>query len=824
MESWIQDARYALRTLVRTPGFTAVAVISLALGIGVNTAVFSVINAVVLQPWPITDPASVIAVYTSEEGNDQIDYAPASYPDYVDYRERNETFSGVAAYAMRPMTLGDAGQSDLILGEIVSGNYFEVMGVRPALGRGFLPAEDAAVGSGPVAVLGHQAWQRRFAGDPTILGRSIEINGHAVTIVGVAPEGFGSMSSRNMAAEVFLPLSMRNIVVPRRDMATDRAGRWLWVAGRLKPGTTVEQASANLATIAGSLEQAYPDTNEGRAVRLLPLDHVKIHPAADGALSAASAVLMVVVGFVLLIACANVANLLLARAAPRRKEIAIRLAIGASRVRIVRQLLTESIVLAGLGGVLGLGLSAITGKLLVQALGRIELSFPVQLALDLQPDGSVLAFTALVSVMTGVVFGLAPALRSVRGDLSHAVKGDGNAGVGTSRRSHLRDVLVVVQVATSVVLLIGAGLFLRSLQQAGRIDPGFEVDRVLAASLPLDLRGLGEDDGPVLYDALYERLATIPGARTVALTSHVPLSMDIHNSNALPEGVAAADPRDWPAIDTAVVGPGFFDAMEISILRGRGFVRLDDATAPRVVVVNDTFAERYWSGQDPIGRHVRLGTKDEDVAEVIGVVETTKYRTLGEGPRPYFYESIYQNYQGRVTLLVRAAGAPEALARPVRDEIRAIDAGMPVFAVGSLAQRIGVALLLPRAGALLFGIFGMLGLVLATLGVYGVMSYLVSQSTREIGIRLSLGARPVDVLSQVMRTGLTRVGVGVGLGLAAAFGVTRALRAVLYGVTPTDTLTFCGTALFLFAVAAVACAVPARRASRVDPMVALRHD
>jgi predicted permease len=815
--------------LAKSPGFTAVAVLTLALGIGLNTSIFSIVNAVLFRPLPVREPERLAGVYNLEP-REFITHTPMAYPDYRDLRDRAQSFEGVLAYSLTPLALERGDESEFVFGEAVSGNYFTTLGVRPALGRLLLPEDDVHRGAHPVAVLSHGAWQRRFGGDSGIVGREIRLNGHTFTVLGVATPEFTGLL-RGIAPELWVPMAMHptlhapTTVTVEDQTAKDvpaldhRGRRWVWVMARLKSGVTLAQADAEARSIGRRLAEEYPQTNRERSVGLLAANDVKVLPGVDKVLYGASFVLLGAVGMVLLVASANVANMLLARATGRRKEIAVRLALGASRWRLVRQLLTESLLLSLAGGGAGLLLAAWSNA----ALNSLRLPLPVQIALGLALDGRVLVFTTLVAAATAVLFGLAPAMQTARTDLVAALKEEGTRAAGTRAKRRVQNAFIVAQVAVSLVLLICAGLSVRSMQNAHRIDPGFEPRGIILQSFQPALRGYSQPQIENYFRTLTERIRALPGVESVALASHVPLSFEVRTERAAAEGQDAGPERDWPEVDSSQVGPGYFATMRIPILRGREFAERDTPASPRVAIGNEALARRFWPGQDAIGKRVRM-EQNGPYFEIVGVARNGKYRTLGEEPRPFLYLALLQDHPKGPEVLVRTAGDPAPLIAAVRREARQLDEKVPVVGVRTLEDAISVSLLLPRGGATLFGLFGLLGLALACVGLYGVLAYVVSQRTHEIGLRVALGAQAGDILRLVVGQGARLTLAGMALGFAGAAAATRVLQGILYGISPTDGLTFAGVGGVLLGVALVACWIPARRATRVDPMVALRYE
>lgn len=819
MDGLLQDLRHAARRLASSPGFTAVAAVILGLGIGANTTAFGVLNGLLLRPLPVREPARLAAVFTS--GFSEGKYGGSSYPDYVDFRDGADAFAGLMAHAPQPLALSESGQMELVIGETVTGNYFDVLGVPAARGRTFLPEEDRTPGTHPVAVVSHRLWVRRFASDPALVGRSLTLNGQAFTVVGIAPEGFPGMM-RGLATDVWIPMMMRPRVRPSEDL-TNRGSRSLLVMGRLRDGADIVQARAQLEAIAGRLNAQYPGQwsdvqKHPRRVSVAPESEVRIHPVARGAVLGVTGLLGVVAGLVLLISCANVANLLLARTASRAQEVAIRLSLGASRARLLRQFLSESVLLAGLGGLLGV-LMAVWATDLLSA---FQPPLPVPVQLDVHLDLRVLAFGLVLALATGVLVGLAPALQASRPDLVPALK-DEAALAGRSTRSRLRSAFVIAQVSLSFVLLVTAGLFLRSLRNASAIDPGFSAEKGLLLSVDLISSGHSAGQGRAFYEQLAARVRALPGVEAAAWTSSMPLSLEWMRRRVWPEGHSET-PREDMEHAFAAVGPGYFETLGVGLARGRAFDERDRVGAPGVAIVNEAFARRYWPGQDAIGKRLSVEGPEGPYLEVVGLAREGKYFSLGEAPRPFFYLALPQNHIPSATLVVRTVADPTVLTKDLRRASADVDATVLVLGVKTLAQHVGFSLLPARAAGTALGLFGLLGLTLASLGIYAVVAYAAAQRTREVRIRMALGARPADILRLVLGGGMRLVGIGLGVGLAIAFAVTGLLRGLLYGLSPTDPATFGGVALLFAAIALVAGYLPARAAMRVDPAVTLRYE
>jgi len=812
METFWRNLQYSLRTLRKRPGFTLTVVITLALGIGANATIFTWIKAVLLEPLPgIEQPERLVEVWGATRNNSALSL---SYLDYLDYRDRNVVFSGLAAHQVQPLNLGRGGKPERVWGAVVSGNYFNVLGVKGLIGRTFLPEEDRMPNSHPVAVIGYGLWQRDFGADPKVIGRTITLNEHDFTIIGVTPKEFGSPFA-GIALDAWTPVMMKDYVALPHFSLTDRGSRWLMVMGRLKPGVTVVQAQANIAAIARQLERTYRQTNDqmGAAVYLLSQSPFSLKRSMQSAL----AVLMAAVAIVLLIACANIANLLLARAASRRKEIAVRLALGSTRWRMLGQMLTESFVLASCGAAVGLTLAFWTARSLPAFLPP----YGIQVSFDTRPDVVVLAFTLGLTVITTVLFGLAPALQASKPDLVAALK-DNAAALGQGRRKFpLQHALVISQMALSTVALISAGLFVRSLREAYEADPGFDPHRVLLASFDPFLSGHDDNHGREFYRRLIERVRTLPGVQSVTLARRLPLTLSgIAFANVVIDGYTPAKDEDMH-LNYETVGPDYFRTMRIPLVQGRDFDERDNEHARGVVIINETMARRYWTGGDALGRRIKL---DKSWLQIVGIAKDVKNRTLNEALQPFLYVPFLQDYRSNMILVARTVIEPKTMFHAVRAETAALDPKIPMFDAKTFEQHIGLSLFLQRMAATILSIFGLLALSLAAVGVYGVMAYAVSQRTRELGIRISIGASRSDVLKLILGQGLTLSVVGLIGGLVTALVVTRFSAHLLYGVSSADPVTFTVIALLLLGVAVVSGYFPARRATRIDPMVALRME
>jgi predicted permease len=814
MDNLLQDLRYALRTLLRAPGFSAIVIISIALGFAANATVFSVANGLLWGLLPVKDPGRVVMF---SEGNSY------SYPDYIDYRDQStDLFEGGVAghFPLIPASIGGKGEPERIWGQSVTGNFFPALGVPITLGRSIGPEDDQAGSHNHVVILSNNLWRRRFGGDANVLNHDVALNGRYYTVVGVAPAGFYGVD-RGIVSQFWVPLAVASEIMP--DLVTDgsittrRDNQWLMMNGRLKPGITRKQAEVQLNVIKKRLDDTYRKDEKRHDTLTLQTAGGLIAGSATPAFTL-MAVLMVVVGLVLLVACANVANLLLARAIGRQKEIAIRLAMGARRRQLIRQLLFESFLLALTGAGVGFLLAAGAAR----AISNFELPLPFPVVFDFNVDMRVALFTLGLSVITALLFGLIPALRASRPDLVSTLK-DGQALFGRAGRSRLRNALVVVQVALSLVLLATAGLFLRSLGNASSIDIGFKTDNVLIMTMDPKLQSYSHDKTVQFLAQVRDRVTALPGVRSVSFVGVVPLSIGSSN-NSYDVDAVKDHPKQNVNADTNGVGSGYFDTMGIPLLRGRDFVAsIDDKHS---VIINETMAAHLFPGQDPIGRVIR---QDKDQFTVIGVTRNSKLRTIGEKPLNAIFTYLNAapekaNSFFGTTLIVKTLVNPAAMAKSVRQQIAALDPNMAVFNVETMQQHVDKSLLLPRISALLLGIFGAVGLTLAAIGLYGVMSYSVRSRTREIGIRMALGAKPRRVLKMILRQGLTLTVIGLAIGLAIALVVGRFAASVLYGTSGSDLLTFMVVSIVLVATAAVAILIPALRAAHVEPTVALRYE
>ena len=818
METLLKDLAYAVRSMARSPLFAAVAVVSLALGIGANTAIFTLVNALFLNPLPVARPSELVAVQTVDARNPGV--FTVSFPNFEDIRDKNDVFSGLAAYSFPNLISlrAGSGEPEQIFVEFATGNYFDVLGLEPAIGRFFLDEEDETPGSHPVAVLSHGLWGRRFGADPKVLGTTVQLNGHPFTVVGVAPEGYKGVAVL-FGPDLWVPTMMQETLAAAqfRDFFDDRRALFFNVFGRLGPGVSLEQASANVGVIANALAQEYPEQNRDRSAKAVPLTAAALFPGGQQAMLLGTVVLMTIVGLVLLIACSNVANLMLAKAVARQKEIAVRLSMGAGRLRLIRQLLTESTVIALAGGLVGI-LVAYAGRNFIWSFR------PAFVANNLvQPtlDAPVFLFALAISLATGLLFGLVPALQASRFNVVDALKNETRAFAGAERRLSLRNVLVVSQVALSIVSLVAAGLFLRSASHAQEIDPGFETRRLGVLIVNPGQAGYDQARAEHFYDDVLARVESLPGVRSASWASNLPLFGGLSRS-VFPEGLEDQDEQEGVLVSANTIDLGYLDTFDVALLRGRDFTAADRRDSTPVAIVNEKMTEQFWPGQEALGKRFRL-YGNSFFTEVVGVVETTKIATLGEDPQPGVYLPLDQNFSDAMTLYLRTEGDPAPVMAAAQREIRAMDPSVPMINPLTVGEVIDQSLFAPKLAAGLLGVMGTIALALASVGLYGVLAYRVTQRAQEIGLRMALGAGRGEVLRMVLVSAMSVVGVGVSIGLVAAFAVSRAVSSLLFGISATDPTTFLGVTVLLSVVALAASALPALRASRVDPLVALRY-
>jgi len=818
----LQDIRYSVRMLARSPAFTLVAVLSLGLGIGANTTIFTLVNVLLLHPLPLENTDRLVAVFTSDARNTARfqSYMQSSYPNYLDYRQQNSVFSELAAQQFLPLSLTTQGEPEQIFGEMVTGNYFDVLGVKPAVGRLFsLSAEDdKQLGAHPEVVLSHALWKRRFGADAGIIGKKIELNRMNFTVSGVAQENFRGVAAVG-GPVLWIHMSMWKQVARGFFLENfmDRRALFVFMYGRLKPGVSVGEADAAMKALSKQLERAYPRENDSRSAAVRPvLEATFFSPEIRRDMVSAGVGLMVVVGMVLLIACANVANLLLARAGARQREVAVRISLGASRGRLVRQMMTESLLLAILAGLAGTAIAYWSRDLL----WSLRPAFLQADALNLAFDKRIAIFTAAISLLTGILFGLLPALQISKPNLAGSLK-DRTAQPNADRRWFgLRNVLVAGQVALSLVALAGASLFLQSMKSAQQVDPGFETKHLMVLSFDTGAEGYAREKSYAFYRDAAVRVQALPGVESAAVAQSPPLSGNGART-VFPEGLDFADRRNGKLTDLNHVSAGYFETLGIPILRGRAFTENDREGAPMVAIINETMAKSMWPGQDALGKRFRC-YGETWLVEVVGIARTTKYTTLGEEPTPYLYFPLLQHETPQATLHVRTKGDPAQATGMVRTAVQQLDPRMPLTNVVTIEGVISGVLWAPRMGAALLTTFGLIALLLAAMGIHGVVSYSVSQRTQEIGIRMALGASQKNVLSLILGRSLFVVGVGAAIGLAGAVAAARAMKNLLF--VDGDALTFGGTALLLMLVACLASYLPARRAARIDPLLALRYE
>ena len=833
METLLKDIRYSVRSLLSRPGFTAIAVITLAVGIGANTAIFSIVNAMLFRPRPVAHPERLVELYSGQPNNP---YHASAYPDFLVFRNQPEILSGLAAYHIEQFKLGGVDEVEQIFGEVVSGNYFEVLGVNPIRGRAFLPEEDQTPGTHPVAVISHGLWQRRFNSNPAVIGQTITLNHQSLTVIGIAPPEYTGMI-RGLAIEVWVPMMMVPQLSPQYDLArlNSRGNSWLFIVGRLRPNVTLAQARARFDLVTRQLRDAYPEswrekrqeTNEVREkfVTVLPESETRIHPQVRPSVYAGIALILVMINLVLLIACMNLAGLLLARALERRREIAVRLALGAGRGRIVQQLLTESVLLALVAGVAGTFLAMWLMNLLVAFIPALPEG--IRLSIDLQMDWNVLAYTFGFSLLVGVFFGLVPALQISRPNVIATLKEGSQVFAGGYAQSRLRNGLIVAQVALALLLLTGAGLAMRSLRNINPTRLGFDSGNLVVAPVKLEEQ-YDRARSQEFYRQLQERTLALPGVRTVSFVDNVPGGL-LGGSR---RSVGIEGYKQSTEIDSNTIGAGYLTEMNIPIVQGRDFNEHDRDGAPCVSAVNESFVRRYFADGRALGKHLtKFARKSESQScEIVAVVRDDKFQSLQKEPVPWFAFPLQQTHAQSMVMLVHTVGPPESMVSAVRRAIQSLDQDIPIADVVTLTDTFKPMLFLYQLFGMVIGGCGGLAVLLASLGIYGTVAYGVGQRTREIGIRHALGANKQDILGLVIKQGMIRVVYGLGLGLLLALALTRVLASsvfevdLLYGVSPNDPLTYMLVGALLMLVTLLACYVPARRATKVDPVVALRNE
>jgi predicted permease len=815
--SFVQDIRYAFRILLKNPSFTLIAVLSLALGIGANSAIFSLADAILLRPLPILQPSSVLNVTTNTPDNP---YGGVSYPNYLDLQAKSHSFDGMVAYQLATLSVATSPKAlpQICSGVIASDNFFSALGVLPILGRGFLAEEGKVPGRDAVVVISYDFWENQLGKDPAVIGRNLRVKGLDFTVVGVAPPTFSGIDQFFNPA-LYVPVTMsQRLNAAATDPLENRTDHSYSVKARLKPSIPRQTAQADLSTVWSALQQQYPDTNQGRVVSALSEFETRVlHSPPDAALIA---MLMALVGAVLLIACANVASLLLGRARSRSREIALRISLGASRIRLLRQLLTESLLLSLFGGALGLWF----GYAGIAFLQTIQIPSDPPITISPRLDARVLLFSLLAAFLSALIFGLAPALRSLKTDLVPALKA-GAAGATGGNHTFGRNVLVVAQVGLSMVLLVTAGMLLDGFRKLLALSPGFSADHRLMIELDTSLVRYTPDQAHDFYRKLVEQSRAVASVRSVSLARSIPFLPDQFATSVVPEGYRLPKGQDTDSLIGNVVDEHYFDTMNTPVLRGRAFTANDKDGSQRVAIVNEELAKTYWPNQEPVGKRLRLNSPKGPWLEIVGVTKTAKYLFVGETPTKFIYLPFAQNPGSQMLLLVQTTGDPASIATPIREVVQSIDSNQPVFNVRTLEtfyQQRAVAV--PFMIIELVSTMGLLGLTLALVGLYGLISYSVSRRTQEIGIRMAIGANNADVLKMIIRQGLTLSLLGVALGGVATLGVARLLTVGLAGLGTMSPVTFLVVPLLLIAVTLAACYIPARRASLVDPISALRYE
>jgi macrolide transport system ATP-binding/permease protein len=825
MNSFWRDLRYAVRTLQNSPGFTIIAIVTLGLGMAVHTTVFSVVNGLLLRPLPVPHAKQIAVLALQQTGMPGVQ--KFSYPDYQDIRSQTDSFSDVFGYRATLGLLAVDGKGDHCLLSRVTSNYFSVLGIKPAIGRFILPTEGQTPGVDSVVVLGYSYWQKQFGGQPGVIGKQVEINGHPATIVGVTPKGFhGTYAVVDM--DGYVPLSAPLGGQDEAEKAvqklwTQREDRSLSLLGRLKPGVNWKQAQATLSVVARRISEQHPETYKGVTFQVYSEKLARPEPDPENTLPVVAAAFSALAGLVLLVSCFNIANVLLARATVRQREMGIRAALGAGRGRPVRQHLTESLLLAFLGGGAGLVLASWAAGFL----SSLPLGTNLPISFDVQPDGRVYFFALGAVLITGVIVGILPALRVARSDANSVLREGGRSSSDGPRRQIARNTLVVAQVAGSMLLLIVGGLFIRSLGKAQQMYLGFNPDHVLDLSIDVQQAGFDEPRGREFCRQIDERIGALPGVVSVAQALSVPMGLISADDPVVAEGHPVEPGKQAPTVMFNPITPSYFETLRIPLQAGRRFTNADSETAPKVAIINQTMAKKFWPNETPVGKRFSFKGPTGPFVEVVGVVQESKYKNVIEDPaEPFFYIPLEQGYEQFRTLHVRTSVPPETLAPPIAAQIHEIGPNIRVSQVETMSRALeGLnGFFVFRFGAQLSGTMGLLGLILAVVGVYSVVSYAAAQRTHEIGIRMALGATPGDILQMVLRQSLGVVAMGVAIGLAAALAGTRALANLLVGIGPSDPVTFVAVLILLSGVAFLACWVPARRATRVSPIMALRYE
>ena len=825
METLWQDARYAVRMLGKNKGFSAIAILSLALGIGANTTIFTVVNAILLHPLPVRDISRLVEVDTVDTKTQitaaRVTKLGMSYPNFQDYARENQVFSTLSGIAgPLPLTWSDGAQPKQVLGQLVSANYFETLGLRPVLGRFFLPDEDSKPGGNNIAVLSYSLWTNKFGSDPNVLGKTMTLNATPYTIIGVGPRGFKGTFTFGSAEEVWVPISMYPLALSGffKDNFNDRRFLTLGMVGRLKDGVSVGAAEASLKTIASRLETAYPKDNAKRSIALTPLTEAVVGVNNHGQMVLIGGLMMGIVGLVLMIACVNVANLLLAQAARREREISLRSALGAGRRRVVQQLFTESLVLAVLAGVAGIAI-AYAGR---AVLWSFRPPFIRAGDLDIGFDWRVLAFTMGVSLLTAVLIGLAPALKAAKPNLAEMLKVGGRGGSVSWARNRFRSALVVTEIALALVALVGAGLFVRSMHNAERIDPGFESKKLFVFAFDLGALHYDEGRGQQFFRTAIERAQSSPGVASATIASNAPLGGGFART-VFPEGQSETTGYRGTLTQLDDIMPNYFSTLRIPLVSGREFNDNDRKDTTLVVIVNEAMAKHFWPGENALGKRFHF-FGDPDLREIVGIVRDTVVNAIGEEPQPLIYLPMTQDFAPAATMQVRTTGSPDAVIASVRRDVQSLDTNLALTDFDTIGGLLDQGLWASRMGAGLLSLFGSVALVLAVVGVYGVLSYSVTQQTREIGIRMAMGANTNSVLKLVVKQGMRLAIAGLVLGVLFSLAAMRFMGDLLFGVSPHDPLIFSAVVLILASAAVLACYVPARRATRVDPLVALRYE